>query len=128
MPLWILLDENAGSIALAAALRASGFTVATMADLGRLGRSDEDQLTFAASGRWILFTFDVGDFSHLHWVWLGAGKQHNGIVVETDALLPVGALLRGFDALAKVETAETLTSRLVYLRDYRERDFEVSEP
>lgn len=52
-PVALYCDEDI-SVVLAAMLRARGFTVTTARDSGQLGRSDEDQLTFAAEAGSVL--------------------------------------------------------------------------
>jgi len=73
-------DEDV-SLVVAAMLRARGFPVTTARDSGRLGRSDEEQLTFAAEIDSVLLTHNRVDFEHLHRGWLESGRRHSGIIV-----------------------------------------------
>jgi Domain of unknown function (DUF5615) len=73
-------DEDV-SVVLAAMLRARGFTVTTARDSGQLGRSDEEQLAFAASAGSVLVTHNRVDFERLHGRWLEAGRRHSGIII-----------------------------------------------
>ena len=66
---------------LAAMLRARGFTVTTARDLEQLGRSDEEQLTFATDASSVLLTHTRVDFERLHRSWLDAGRPHAGIII-----------------------------------------------
>jgi len=80
------------SRALQQALHRAGFFVTTVAEHRRRGQSDAQQLEFAASMGWTLFTFNVGDFARLHVEWLTVGREHPGIVVETNQYLGAGEL------------------------------------
>jgi predicted nuclease of predicted toxin-antitoxin system len=79
-------DEDV-SVVLAAMLRARGFTVTTARDSGQLGRSDEEQLTFAADAGSVLVTHNRIDFERLHHSWLDAGRPHSGIARRLGRLL-----------------------------------------
>ncbi len=57
-------------------LRARGFTVTTARDSEQLGRSDEEQLTFATDASSVLLTHNRVDFERLHRSWLDAGRPH----------------------------------------------------
>ena len=61
------------SHALVDALRARGVDVLTPLDAEMMSRSDEEQLQFAADSGRAMFSFNVGDFYHLHRKW-----QHTG--------------------------------------------------
>ena len=62
-------------------LRARGFLVTTARDSGRLGRSDEEQLAFAAEADSVLLTHNRVDFQRLYRNWLASGRHHSGIVI-----------------------------------------------
>jgi hypothetical protein len=66
---------------LAAMLLARGFTVTTARDAGQLGRSDEEQLTFATNAGSVLLTHNRVDFERLHRSWFEAGRPHSGIII-----------------------------------------------
>ncbi len=55
--------------------------VVTARDAGQLGRSDAEQLTFAAASERVLLTHDRVHFERLHREWLDAGRNHAGILV-----------------------------------------------
>jgi hypothetical protein len=73
-------DEDV-SVVLAAMLRARGFAVTTARDSGQLGRSDEEQLAFAANAGSLLVTHNRVDFERLHGRWLEAGRSHAGVII-----------------------------------------------
>jgi hypothetical protein len=52
--------------ALIQALRNADLDVVTVADVGRLGYSDEEQLIWAAEQERVIYSFNIGDFCRLH--------------------------------------------------------------
>jgi hypothetical protein len=84
----IYIDEDAMDSDLVAALRSRGVTVITALDAALVGKSDDEQLAFAAEHGCVLYTFNVSDFYRLHTVWVGAGREHAGMI-----LAPAAAVL-----------------------------------
>ncbi len=84
--------------AVAQSLHQAGWDALSTPQAGRLSESDESQLTFAATERRVLVTFNVAHFSRLHSKWLAAGKHHAGIVVSSQR--PIGDTVRRLLALA----------------------------
>jgi hypothetical protein len=87
-------DEDV-SVVLAAVLRARGFTVTTARDARQLGRSDEEQLTFATDAGSVLLTHNHVDFRRLHRSWFEAGRPHSGIIIARRRLPAELARRRG---------------------------------
>jgi len=58
----LYFDEDAVSHALVAALRARDLVVFTALESGLAGRSDEEQLVFAATQGHVLYSYNVSDF------------------------------------------------------------------
>ena len=100
----LYLDEDTINRALVAGLRARNVDVLTAQEAGRIGTSDETQLTFATSEQRTMFTFDTRDFVQLHREWLEKEQEHAGIVVS-DQLQVVGVrrLLKLLDARDSAE-------------------------
>ena len=90
----IYIDEDAMDSDLVAALRSRGVTVITAMDAGLAGKSDDDQLAFAAEQGCVLYTFNVSDFYRLHTVWAGAGREHGGMILAPQQRFSVGEQLR----------------------------------
>ena len=105
-------DEDV-SVVLAAMLRARGFTVTTARDSGQLGRSDEDQLTFAADAGRLLLTHNRADFERLQRSWLEAGRSHSGIIIARRRL-PVEVARRLGRLLVRLP-AEGFAGQLFYV-------------
>ena len=66
---------------LADAVRRQGFDCQSAAEAGMLGKSDEEQLEWAASQGRCILSFNVPDFADLARQWSQAGKSHAGIAV-----------------------------------------------
>ena len=86
-------DEDSQNRALLKALRSRGVEVASAAEAGLLGQSDEVHLSWAHEQGRVLFTHNVGDFCRLHDQFLREGKSHAGIVVAEQGA-SVGERLR----------------------------------
>ncbi len=105
-PVRYYLDEHVGRVVVRA-LRQRGIVAETVADLGRLGESDESHLTFAmATGR-VMVTQDA-DFLRLH----AEGRVHAGIAYVAqqtssrrliDGLFLIHAVLSADDMAGHVE-------------------------
>jgi len=61
MKIKLFLDEDVHT-ALAAALRKRGFDAVHVSELSRKGKSDDEQLRYAAEQERCLFSFNVRDF------------------------------------------------------------------
>src|SRR5216684_5691741 len=66
---------------LAAMIRQKGFDCQNAVEAGMLGKTDEEQLQYAASQGRCLISFNVRDFAILARHWVNAGRTHAGIVV-----------------------------------------------
>ena len=105
-------DEDVHA-AVAAGLRRRGFDVLTTFQAGRVGTSDEAQLEFAATDGRVVFTFNRGDFAHLHSEFLRAGRTHAGIVVSVQA--PPGPVVRAVAKLLASRSADDFVDQLFWL-------------
>lgn len=104
-------DEDV-SLVLAAMLRARGFRVATARDRGRLGGSDEEQLSVAAGTESVLLTHNRVDFERLHREWLASGRRHWGIIAARRRL-PADLAARLGRLLARL-SAEDFANQLLF--------------
>lgn len=115
MKLRVYIDEDTMSHALVDALRARGVDVLTPFDVAMMGHSDEEQLQFAADSGRALFSFNVGDFFHLHTEWKSIGLEHAGIILAQQQQFSVGELMRRLLRLMASMTAESMHSQLEFL-------------
>lgn len=102
--------------AVAAQLRNSGFDVVATPDADRLGASDESQLAWAAQENRVLVTFNVSDFSQLHYQWLEDNRHHAGVIVSRQR--PIGEMVRRLLRLARSLEAQDMQNRLEYLSNW----------
>ncbi|HET6229424.1 MAG TPA: DUF5615 family PIN-like protein [Longimicrobiaceae bacterium] len=79
----ILVDECVTN-KVAAMLREAGFTASHVTEIGRRGRSDPQQLAYAAQNGMALLTYNVADFQALHRDWALRGRDHAGILLARD--------------------------------------------
>ncbi len=111
----LFTDEDVYA-AIAPALRKAGLDAVSTPEAGRLGESDESQLSYAASEGRVLVTFNVAHFADLHTVWMREGRHHSGIIVSSQR--PIGDLLRRILHLTGTLDSVALQERLEYLSDW----------
>lgn len=112
------IDEDAMRNAFVAALREAELDIVTVADVDRLGYSDNDQLAWATEQGRALYSFNVRDFSRLHTKIMTVGKSHAGIIVVPRQRYSIGDQLGGLLNLSKSCTAEDLVNQLIFLGNY----------
>lgn len=108
----VYLDESV-SVVLATVLRQHGIDCLTARDAGRLGVSDDAQLTFATTTQRVLFTHDTKDFLQLAAAWSLAGRAHAGLVLAHQ--VPFRELILRFRAFLLRSQAADLTNQLLWL-------------
>jgi hypothetical protein len=90
----LYLDEDAMEEDLVAALRSRGIDVLTASDAGYVQRPDEEHLALATERECVLYSFNVSDFRRLHKQWLGAGREHAGMILAQQQRFSVGEQMR----------------------------------
>ena len=110
----LYFDEDSARHSLARELRVRGADVTTAPDVGMAGRTDEEQLEWATAHGRALYSFNRGDFYHLHTVWLRAHRAHAGIVLSKQGL-SVGEQMRRLLRLAACLSAEEMQNRAEFL-------------
>jgi len=78
----LYLDEDV-DVLVAELVRARGFSVTTTRDAGQLGKTDAEQLAFAARERKVLVTHNRTHFESLARLYLAEGRPHSGIILAT---------------------------------------------
>lgn len=73
-------DEDMSAL-VATLLRARGLDITTVPEQATLGKTDREQLEFAASTRRCILTHNRVDFERLHLQYMEEDKQHSGIIV-----------------------------------------------
>ncbi len=97
----LYFDENV-PYSIAYGLRLRGFDVLTTYEAGNSGKTDEEQLLFAAKQNRTIFTFNVKDFCQPHVKFLLKGKTHKGIIVSRP--YPISIIIK---SIAKVSLLYT---------------------
>jgi hypothetical protein len=111
----LYLDEDSMQRALVGALTGAGFDVLTAQQAGMRRRPDADQLALATGLGRACYTANVGDFNALHTIYMREQRQHAGIILLADQLLPVGEQLRRLLNLSDALGDGTLASQLEWL-------------
>jgi predicted nuclease of predicted toxin-antitoxin system len=104
-------DEDMSAL-VATLLRSRGIDVTTVPEQSTLGKTDREQLEFAASlGRCIL-THNRVDFERLHLQYIEESKQHFGIIVipQKNAY----EVARRIGILVSALTADEIMNQLLY--------------
>lgn len=114
MTVRLYFDEDSSRQALARQLRARGIEVVTAPEAGTLGNTDEDQLRWAASHGFSLYSFNRSDFYALHTQWLRANRSHSGIILSRQDL-PIGAQMPRLLRLAASRSAEEMRNIVEFL-------------
>jgi hypothetical protein len=105
------LDEDTMSRTLVTARR----DLETVVEAGLEGESERVQLDRAANQARVLYTLNVADYCRLHRESLERGSEHSGIVVVPRQRYSLKQQIRLLSKLWKVESAESMRNRLVFL-------------
>ncbi len=76
----LYMDEDMSAL-VARLLRSRGLDVTTVPEQSTLGKTDSEQLEFAASLGRCLVTHNRVDFERLHLQFIEEGREHCGIIV-----------------------------------------------
>ncbi len=112
----LYLDEDVHK-RVAAALRLRHFDVVSAHEVGRWGLSDEEQLTYAASERWALLTYNTPDYIQIHLAWLQRGQEHSGIIVSDQ--IAIGETVRRLLNLINRVTADEMRNQIYWLQAFK---------
>jgi hypothetical protein len=114
----IYIDEDAMDSDLVAALRSRGVTAVTALDAGLTEKPDEEQLAFATERGCVLYTFNVSDFYRLHTQWVGAGREHAGMILAPQQRFSVGEQMRRLLHLRATATTASMRNHVEFLSDW----------
>ena len=112
----LLLDEDV-RLVLGEILRQRGYDALHVVEVGREGKSDPEQLTYAVSQRWAILTHNIRHFRLLHEQYQEQGKEHAGIIVSNQ--VPLRELLRRALRCLSRYKAEEVKNLLVWLHDFK---------
>lgn len=111
----VYLDQDV-DVELAVRLRASGYDVVTTRDISNIGKSDEEQLQYAADQGRAILTHNRRHFRRLHRDWTSSGRQHSGIIVSRH--LPIDELERRTLNLLQSTSVQEARGHLLSLADF----------
>ena len=115
MTIKLYLDEDVDPL-LARVLLERGIDGLSTREANNQGRSDYEQLAFAADQGRVILTFNVKDFLRLSHEYVVSGKHHSGIIVSNH--LPFRELLRRTLTFLN-QVKGDLTDKLFWLQDYK---------
>jgi hypothetical protein len=112
------LDEDAGDRGLLSALGDRGVDVLSAAEAGNLRWPDPRQLEYATREGRTICTYNQGDFSALHSLYVSEARTHSGIVIMRQAYASFGARAGALERLSAASSPESMSNALVYLSDW----------
>jgi len=110
----VFFDEDALAHRLQRAVSPFADTV-NAAAAGRRGRSDADQLAFAAAEERVLVTYNQRHFTRLHGEWMASGTHHAGIVCITDRRANPEVIAAKLVRLLELRSAEEMQNAVRFL-------------
>ncbi len=100
------------------ALKSRNIDVLTVADVGMLHKSDEEQLEWASKNGRVIFSFNARDFYKLHAVRLEQNLSHGGIILAPQQRYGIGDLMRGVLRLINSISAKEMQGQVEFLSDW----------
>jgi hypothetical protein len=100
------------------ALRSRNVDVLTVADVGMLHRSDEEQIDWARQNGRVIFSFNTRDFYRLHTTIIEQGFSHAGIILAPQQRYGVGELMRGVLKLINTKSSAEMQGQIEFLSNW----------
>jgi len=114
----LYIDEDSMDEDFVRALRSRNADVLTVADVGMLNRSDEEQLDWARQNSRVIFSYNIRDFYRLHTAIISQGLSHAGIILAPQQRYGIGELMRGVLKLINTKSSEEMQGQLEFLSDW----------
>jgi hypothetical protein len=111
----LYMDEDSMDRSLLHALRARAVDVITAFEAGMIEHSDADHLDYATVQGRVLYTYNIGDFYHLHTDYLAQGRSHAGIILARQQRYSVGEQMRRLLRLIATRSAEEMKNTVEFL-------------
>jgi len=111
----LYIDEDSMDEDFVQALRSRNVDVLTVADVGMLYRSDEEQIDWARQNGRVIFSFNTRDFYRLHTTLIEQGLSHPGIILAPQQRYGIGDLMRGVLKLINTKSPEEMQGQLEFL-------------
>lgn len=119
MKIRLYLDEDAQRGGLVKALRERGVDVQTANEALMSHRDDDEHLDYATAQGRVLYSFNVGDFNHLHAEYIRQNKPHAGIILAPQQKFSVGEQLRRLLRIINSRSAEQMQNMVEFLGTWR---------
>ncbi|NCR08044.1 MAG: hypothetical protein GPI95_06575 [Microcystis aeruginosa LG13-11] len=107
----LYMDEDMSAL-VATLLRSRGLDVTTVPEQSTLGKTDSEQLEFAASLGRCLVTHNRVDFERLHLQFIEEGREHCGIIIVPQKTAYEVAQRVGI--LVNTLTVDSINNQLLY--------------
>ena len=107
----LYMDEDMSAL-VATLLRSRGLDVTTVPEQSTLGKTDSDQLEFAASLGRCLVTHNRVDFERLHLQFIEEGREHCGIIVVPQKT--AYEVVQRVGILVNTLTVDSINNQLLY--------------
>ena len=114
----LYLDEDSMDEDFVQALRSRNVDVLTVADVGMLNRSDEEQIDWAKENGRVIFSFNTRDFYRLHTAMIQKGLSHAGIILAPQQRYRIGELMRGVLNLVDTKSSAQMQGQLEFLNNW----------
>ncbi|NCQ68133.1 MAG: hypothetical protein GPI99_02610 [Microcystis aeruginosa W13-15] len=107
----LYMDEDMSAL-VARLLRSRGLDVTTVPEQSTLGKTDSEQLEFAASLGRCLVTHNRVDFERLHLQFIEEGREHCGIIVVPQKT--AYEVVQRVSVLVNTLTVDSINNQLLY--------------
>ncbi|AKV66469.1 MAG: hypothetical protein EWV49_03055 [Microcystis aeruginosa Ma_QC_Ch_20071001_S25] len=107
----LYMDEDMSAL-VATLLRSRGLDVTTVPEQSTLGKTDSEQLEFAASLGRCLVTHNRVDFERLHLQFIEEGREHCGIIVVPQKT--AYEVVQRVSVLVNTLTVDSINNQLLY--------------
>jgi hypothetical protein len=114
----LYVDEDSMDEDFVQALRSRNVDVLTVADVGMLHRSDEEQIDWARQNGRVIFSFNTRDFYRLHTTLIEQGLSHMGIILAPQQRYGIGDLMRGILKLINAKSSAEMQGQLEFLSNW----------
>lgn len=112
----LYLDEDV-RVLLAEVLSNRGYDVIHPLEVGRTGKSDEEQLAYAVSHKRAILTHNIKDYIILSKLYEKQGRNHFGIIVSHQ--LPFNELLRRTLRFLSLHHKDSVKNNFIWLQNYK---------
>jgi len=114
----LYIDEDSMDEDFIQALKSRNVDVLTVADVGMLTRSDQEQLNWARENGRVIFSFNTRDFYQLHTTLLEKGLSHAGIILAPQQRYGIGDLMRGVLKLINTKSSAQMQGQLEFISNW----------